>query len=152
MLTSVIFVTLIRGNYIDDFPGRNHTACLIQKLKYFTKALFNKEKNEWGYFFCRFEAVSFQFFTGAKYCFCHQAPIVKFTKHINPVSELCKYRLRTYCTIPWEKVSRENVLWVFTAIPVVTLSRKTALLDDFMQEEVSSLFLSQNSNTWPKLL
>ena len=30
----------------------------------------------------------------------------------------------THCTIPWEKVSRENVLRVFTAIPVVTLSRQ----------------------------
>ena len=40
VLPSVIFVILIRGNYTDDFPGRNHKQpAWFRKLKYFTKVV-----------------------------------------------------------------------------------------------------------------
>ena len=37
------------------------------------------------------------------------------------MSELCKDTPRMYCKIPWEKRSGESVLWVLSAIPIVTL-------------------------------
>ena len=59
-----------------------------------------------------------------KYFFCHQAPITRFKEACFPsFSELCKNRPRKHCTIPWEKRSRESVLWVSIAISVVTLTR-----------------------------
>ena len=63
-------------------------------------------------------------FTVEKYFFCHQAPIPKFTKICFPAaSELCEDTTRTQGDIPSEKRSGERVLWVLTAIPVVTLIR-----------------------------
>ena len=55
---------------------------------------------------------------------CFKAPICRFTKTCLPADpKLCKDTPRTHCTIPWEKRSRESVLWVSTAISVVTLRR-----------------------------
>ena len=79
-----------------------------------------EEKNEprcfsqyWGY--------NFPALTGGKYCFCQWAPMSRFRKTwFSAVSELCKNTTRTHCTIPWEKRSRENVLWMLNPITVVT--------------------------------
>lgn len=70
----------------------------------------------WG---CNFPA-----FTGGKYCFCQWSSMPRFRKTwSSAVSELCKDTTRTHCTIPWEKRSRESVLWMLTPITVVTQNK-----------------------------
>lgn len=53
-----------------------------------------------------------------------------------------------------KKRSRESALWVLTAILVVTLFRWNCSVKRWLpnKEVESSMFLSKNSNTWPKLL
>ena len=65
----------------------------------------------------------FFYWFGISLLFCHQAtPIPSFTKTwLSGYSNLCKDTPETQCTILWEKRSGESVLWVLTAIPVVTL-------------------------------
>ena len=88
-----------------------------------------------------------------KYFFCHQAPITRFKEACFPsFSELSKNTPRKHCTTPWEKRSRESVLWLLTAIPVVSLIRWNSTISNFTQGVLSSQFISENSNTWPNLL
>ena len=55
--------------------------------------------------------------------FYHKGPIPRFTKAcFLAASELCTDTPRTHCTIPWEKMSGETVLWELISIPVVILS------------------------------
>lgn len=56
-----------------------------------------------------------------KYFFCHQVPIPKFTKTcFTAILELCRYSWDIVYHY-MKKDVRESVLWLLTAIPVVTL-------------------------------
>ena len=68
------------------------------------------------------------------------------------VSELCRLP-RTHCTIPWEKRSGEECS--------VSIDSHTCCYPDLVKwycqmtsksEVASSLYLSENSNTWPNLM
>jgi len=130
------------------------SACLFQKTQILDQSYCCKEeKNEPVCSSGRFEAATIQLAQGGEYCYCHQAPIHRFTKICFPaVSKLCKDTPRTSSTIPWEKRSGERVLWILTAINVATLLRWNVLSDDFRVKSEKEPFLPENSNTWPKLL
>ena len=123
VLTAISVVTLIRWNCTVRWLPRKkwQVACFFfKKAQILDQRWCYEEKNEprcfsqyWGY--------NFPALTGGKYCFCQWAPMPRFRKTwFSAVSELCKNTTRTHCTIPWEKRSRENVLWMLNPITVVT--------------------------------
>ena len=56
------------------------------------------------------------------------------------------------CTIPWEKRSGESVLWVLTAISVVTLISESVLSEDFPGTSGKQPVSFRKQKTRPKLL
>ena len=104
-------------------------SCLFQKTQnHDQRRLWREkcyeEKNDPVCFSGKFNAATIQLPLGKKYFLCHHSPISRFTKmSILAVSELYKDTSRTHCSIPWEKMSLESVLWVFTTRKDVTIIR-----------------------------
>lgn len=64
-----------------------------------------------------------------KNCFYHKAPIPSFKKVcFLSVSQLYRDTHRIHCTIPWQRMSGESVLWVLTSIQVVNLIRGNGIV------------------------
>ena len=102
------------------------SSCFLSKNSIISPKLLLKWRGKWTSVFSgKFETAAIQL-SQVKVLFLPSSPNSQVLKtSFSAASERsCRDDFRTHCTIPWEKVSRENVLWVFTAIPVVTLSRQ----------------------------
>ena len=96
-------------------------------------------------FFWPNQGCNYSVFTIRKH-FCHQAPIARFIKTCFPAfPEFCKDIPMKRCTIPWEKMSGDSVLWVLTAIPVVTLIRWNFTVRWLPSKKLEACFLFQKT-------
>ena len=124
VLTAIPAVTLMRWKCTThDFQGRSVKQLVsFRKLKILTKAVvvMKSKVNQCVFLACL--GCNYPAFIGGKYRFFSiMAQCPGSQKCFLAVSEFCKDKPRTQCTNPREKMFRESVLWVFIAIPIVTL-------------------------------
>lgn len=103
-------------------------ACFFQKIQKLDHNCCNKEKSDLVCFSGRFEAVIIQLPWVENTAF-----IIRAYSHLQKpsflaISELSKDTPRTHSAIPWEQMSLETVLWVLTAIHVVTLMTRNCFV------------------------
>ena len=71
----------------------------------------------------RFEAANIQFAPGETIACAIRPQFPGSKKNVSLQFQSCVDSPRTPCIIAWEKRSRKSVLWMLTAIPIVTLIR-----------------------------
>ena len=87
-------------------------------------------------FFWQVSGYNYTAFTMGKLFLFNQALLTRFTQTNFPAfSELCKDISRKQCTIPWEKRSGKSILWVLTAIPVLTLTVWNGIVSCLMKSK-----------------
>ena len=124
VLNCIPVVTLIRWNStVIWLPNKMcQAAFFFQKTQKLDASCFCNDGKNAAVFFWQVWGCNYPRATGRKYCLFHKGPNSIYTKDCFPlVSDLCKDIPRRHCTTTWEKLLRENVLWVVPAIPVVTL-------------------------------
>ena len=105
----------------DHFPARSGKVLVSENSKSWPKQLMKRKMTQ-CVFLASLMLQPSSFHWEKKYFLCHHSPISRFTKiHILAVSGLYKDTSRTHCSIPWEKMSLESVLWVFTTRKDVTM-------------------------------
>ena len=101
---------------------KSEGACCFHKTpKLYQSYCFN-EKNETVCFSGSFEVETIQLSQWENTSFAIRPQFPSSQKHVSLQFQNClKTHLRWHCTIPWEKMSKEIILWVLTAILLVTL-------------------------------
>ena len=155
LLTTISVVAISWNCAVRGLLSREyHADCLIQTTWIPHKIVVMKSKMNQ----CAFLAglrLQLSCFHRWKYCFYHQAPITRFKKHVFFQFQSCVDCLGHIVPFHEKRGQGKSVLWVLTVIPVVTLIwyfTKWYCQMTSKPEVASSLYLSENSNTWPNLM